>query len=296
MPATKFTCPNGEVVPIRQCLAGCPFGTRCLLQPTLSSIAAATHRKLRVPSVTELIAGTREAYLKKTADYAIDPQARLFALNGTGVHTILALEASEYMSEQRFYGDAFCGQIDLYGDLLGDGVPTLADLKTVGSYKALKALGLEAVDVEIGEVYKTGERKGQMKTRKEWVPGGRRDVREWALQLNAYRYLLEKEGFPVGRMVVQLLVRDAGLEVASRRGIDRSGYLLEINRISDIWIERYFERKAKCLYEAIWTKQMPAICKAIERWGQDRKCRDYCAVRDVCDYAVRLNKKGNEAA
>ena len=93
---------------------------------------------------------------------------------------------------------------------MGDGVTTLADLKTVGSYKALKALGLESVDVATGETYKSGSRTGQPKTRKEWMATGHRDVREWALQLNAYRYLMEKEGFPVGRMVVQLLVRDAG--------------------------------------------------------------------------------------
>ena len=191
------------------------------------------------------------AYLKKTTDYAIDPQARLFALNGSGVHAAHSSEANEFLSEERFYGDTFCGQIDLYGDVLGDGIPTLADLKTVGSYKAMKALGLESIDVETGEVYKTGDRKGQPKTRKEWVPGGRRDVREWALQLNAYRYLLEREGYLVGRMVVQLLVRDAGLEVAQRRSINRAGYIIEINRISDIWIERYFKLKSRCLFVAL---------------------------------------------
>lgn len=296
MPATKFICPNGEEVPIRNCLASCPSGTRCLLHPTLSAIAASTYRKLRQPSVTELIVGTKEAYLKKTTDYAIDPQARLFALSGSAVHAAHAGQAEAFLSEARFYNDTFCGQIDLYGDVLGDGIPTLADLKTVGSYKAMKALGLESVDVETGEAYKTGERKGQPKTRKEYVPGGRRDVGEWALQLNAYRYLLEKEGFLVGRMVVQLLVRDAGLEVASRRGIDRGGYVIEINRISDRWVERYFRIKSRHLYEALWTGRTPGTCRSKERWNGDRKCRDFCEVRGSCDYAQSLQTKEKEAA
>ena len=296
MPATKFICPNGDQVEIRKCLGYCPSGTRCLLHPTLAAIADSTRRKLKLPSVTELIIGTREAYLKKTTDYPIDPQARLFALNGSGVHAAHADKTDTFLSEERFYGDAFCGQIDLYGDVLGDGIPTLADLKTVGSYKAMKALGLEAVDVATGETYKTGERKGQPKTRKEYVPGGRRDVREWALQLNAYRYLLEREGFLVGRMVVQLLVRDAGLEVAQRRGIDRAGYIIEINRISDRWIERYFKLKARRLYEALWTGRVPGTCRSNERWQGDRKCRDYCEVRGSCDYAQSLIRKEKEAA
>ena len=296
MPAKFFTCPSGEQVEINRCLSKCTSGTRCLLHPTLSAIADSTRRKLRLPSVTELIIGTREAYLKKITDYAIDPQARLFALHGSGVHAVHAEKSKEFMSEERFYGDTFCGQIDLYGDVLGDGIPTLADLKIVGSYKALLALGLESVDVNIGEFYKTGDRKGQPKTRKEWVPGGRRDVREWALQLNAYRYLLEREGLPVGRMVVQLLVRDAGLEVAQRRSIDRAGYVIEIHRISDIWIERYFKLKARRLYEALWTNRIPGTCRSNERWQSDRKCRDYCEVRGACDYAMSLKAKEREAA
>ena len=147
------------------------------------------------------------------------------------------------------------------------------------------------MDIETGDVYKTGERKGQPRTRKEYLPGGKRDVREWALQLNAYRYLLEREGLPVKRLVVQLLVRDAGLEVAQRRNIDRAAYLAEINKISDIWIERYFRIKARRLYEALWTGKIPATCRSNERWQRDRKCREYCEVRGSCDYARSLVKE-----
>ncbi len=296
MPAQYFQCPSGDEIDILECLKKCPSGTRCLLQPTLSAIAQSTRRKLKLPSVTELIVGTREAYLKKTTHYTIDPQGRLFALYGMGVHNMHAQHDENLLVEERFYGEEFCGQIDLYGDLLGDGIPTLADIKTVGSYKALRALGLESVDVETGEKFKSGYRIGQPKTRKEWVMGGYRDVHDWALQLNAYRYLLEREGFPVGRMVVQLLVRDAGLEVAGRRNIDRTAYVININKISDHWIERYFQYKARRLSEALATKHLPGVCRPSERWGKDRKCRDYCEVRGSCDYALSLKQKESEAA
>ena len=85
-----------------------------------------------------------------------------------------------------------------------------------------------------------------------------RQKRDHLIESNSlYRYLLEREGFfPVGRMVVQLLVRDAGLEVASRRGVGQTAYVIEINRISDRWIERYFKVKARRLYEALWTGRM----------------------------------------
>ena len=76
MSAEYYRCPDGEEIAIRDCLQQCPSGTRCMLHPTLSAIAQSTRRKLKLPSVTELIIGSREAYLKKTTGYAIDPQAQ----------------------------------------------------------------------------------------------------------------------------------------------------------------------------------------------------------------------------
>ena len=92
------------------------------------------------------------------------------------------------------------------------------------------------------------------------------------------------------------MVRDTGLEVAQRRGIVRARYVIEIGRISDRWIERYFKLKARRLFEALWTNRVPGTCRSNERWHGDRKCRDYCEVRGSCDYAASLTAKEREVA
>ena len=57
MPATQFICPDGNRVPILQCLQFCPQGERCMFLPTLRAIAKSLHRDITEPTVTELIAG-----------------------------------------------------------------------------------------------------------------------------------------------------------------------------------------------------------------------------------------------
>lgn len=66
MPATKFICPNGAETEITTCLKQCPAHHRCLFLPTLRAIAQSVDRKLPKASVTELLCGTREMYLRKS--------------------------------------------------------------------------------------------------------------------------------------------------------------------------------------------------------------------------------------
>ena len=73
MPAKKFICPSGKTIPILKCLNRCQQNERCMFLPTLRAISKSVDRGIQEPTVTELIAGVRETYLKKTADYAIDP-------------------------------------------------------------------------------------------------------------------------------------------------------------------------------------------------------------------------------
>ena len=88
MPATQFVCPKtNEKIKIGDCLQHCTAGQRCMFLPTLRSVAASLDRKLDKPSVTELISGTRETFLKKTTDYAVDPMQQLYAIH-TGFVTI----------------------------------------------------------------------------------------------------------------------------------------------------------------------------------------------------------------
>lgn len=279
MPATQFICPNGDRVKIEGCLKQCKQVQRCMFLPTLRAIAKSLDRKIRQPSVTELIVGVRETYLKKVTEYAVEPFGVLYSLQGQAIHSIHEKNAEGILSEVRLEDGITSGRLDLYGNLLDEGDGILGDLKVTNSYKLMRALGIYKVDVETGEIYKTGLKKGQMKTRKEFRYDGVRDTLDWAIQLNYYRKLLEKEGYPVKRMVIQALCRDSNLKTAAERGITEKSYLIEINRISDCWLTKYFTKKLEMLQSAIETKQLPPICNVRERWN-DRKCLEYCAATD----------------
>ena len=289
MPATKFICPNGERVRIGECLRSCE--KRCMFLPTLRAVANSLDRNIAEPTVTEFIAGVRETYLKKTSAYAVEPSSVLYALHGQAIHSINELNTQgEILSEERLKDDITSGQFDLYGKILDADDGVLGDLKITSSFKLMKALGIYKIKVDTGEVYKSGLKKGQPKFRTELRYDGVRDLLDWAIQLNGYRMLLERAGFKVNRMVIQALCRDASLRISQERGINKPVYIIPINKISDRWLTRYFQHKAKLLSEAIATKTLPPVCSFRERWN-DRKCLDYCAARENCPYAQKLSAK-----
>ena len=295
MSATKFICPSGKVVGVRQCLAECIECKRCLFLPTLRSIAKSLDRKLDTPTVTELIRGTRESYLCKTESYAVSPQDLMFSQLGSAVHEIQAGHGQGNMlSEERIKDEITSGQLDLYGSIYDKSNDTLGDFKVTSSYKLAKALGIYKVDVYTGEFFKSGLRKGLPKTRKEFRYDGIHDVYEWSLQLNYYRLLLEQQGFNVGHMYIQVFCRDYGLQIARDRGITQPVYVLPINKISDYWIKLYFATKAKRLNEALKNKKLPPQCTMRENWSY-RKCESYCAVADYCPLgqAIKASKQAD---
>lgn len=294
MPATKFICPDGQRICIADCLKSCPNAQRCMFLPTLRAVANSLDRKISEPTVTELIAGVRETYLKKTSAYAVEPSSVLYALQGQAIHSINERNTNgAILCEERLKDEITSGQFDLYGKILDEEEGVLGDLKITSSYKLMKALGIYKVDVPTGEVYKSGTKKGLPKTKKEFRYDGVRDLQEWAIQLNYYRILLEQQGFKVKRMYIQALCRDYNLRIAKERGITQSVYIIQINKISDHWLKRYFSHKVKLLREALETKTMPPVCSVRERWN-NRKCLDYCAARENCPYAQRLETKGVE--
>lgn len=295
MPATKFICPDGSRIDIAECLRGCPNKQRCMFLPTLRAIANSLDRNFSEPTVTELIAGTRETFLKKTTDYAVEPASVLYALHGQAIHSINERHTQgAILSEERLKDEITSGQFDLFGKILDADEGVLGDLKVTSSFKLMKALGIYKVKVDTGEVYKSGLKKGQPKFRSELRFDGVRDLLDWAIQLNYYRMLLERAGFKVNRMVIEALCRDSGLRIAQERGITKSIYIIPINKISDHWITRYFRHKAKVLQDAISTNTLPSICSFRERWN-DRKCLGYCAARENCPYAQRLNDVKEES-
>lgn len=288
MPATRFICPNGRSITIKRCLEACPQKARCMFLPTLRAVAESLDRGIKGATVTELIGGVREIYLKKKTSYAVAPQDVLYSLHGQAVHTMHEGHTSgEILGEIRLKDRITSGKFDLYGKIIDEEEGVLGDLKVTSSYKLAKALGFYKVDVPTGEVYKTGARKGQPKTRKEFRYDGVRHVWDWAVQLNYYRILLEKAGFQVNRMLIQALCRDVSTRTAAERGIDKSVYIIPINRISDHWLLRYFGKKSEILKAALRTKTLPPPCKVKETW-QGKKCLEYCEVRGKCPHAVAV--------
>lgn len=291
MSATRFICPDGQRVRIVDCLRSCPQAQRCMFLPTLRAVANSLDRKLSEPTVTELIAGTRETFLKKTTDYAVDPASVLYALQGQAVHSINERHTQgDILSEERLKDEITSGQFDLFGKILDADEGVLGDLKVTSSFKLMKVLGIYKAKVNTGEVYKSGAKKGLPKFRSELRFDGVRDLLDWAIQLNYYRLLLERAGFKVNRMYIQALCRDSGLRIAAERGITKSVYIIPINKISDHWLELYFRHKATLLQDAISTDTLPPVCSFRERWG-NRKCLGYCAARENCSYSQNLIKE-----
>ena len=294
MPATKFICPDGKRIDIADCLSTCPNNQRCMFLPTLRAVAKSLDRQISEPTVTELISGTRETFLKKTTDYAIDPASILYALHGQAVHSINERHTQgNILSEERLKDEITSGQFDLFGKIIDTDDGVLGDLKITSSFKLMKALGIYKVKVDTGEVYKSGLKKGQPKFRTELRFDGVRDLLDWSIQINYYRLLLERAGFKISRMYIQAICRDASLRIAAERGIDKPVYIIPINKISDHWLNRYFQHKAKILREAIASKTLPPVCSFRERWG-NRKCLGYCAARENCPYAQRLLSQNKE--
>ncbi|SCM82571.1 conserved hypothetical protein [uncultured Sporomusa sp.] len=288
MPAKFFICPDNQQIPIESCLTACQSRQRCMFLPTLRAVAKSLHRGITEPTVTELIAGTRETFLKKTMGYAVNPQSVLYALHGSAVHTINENHTEGNMlTEIRLKDEITSGKFDLYGEILDQDSGVLGDIKVTSSYKLMKALGKYKVEIPTGEVYKTGLKKGQPKYKKEWRDDGCRNILDWAIQLNYYRILLQQQGMEVNKMVIQALCRDNSLRIASERGIDQAIYLIAIHPISDHWIQRYMQHKAAALQEALHTGKLPPVCKAKERW-HDRKCQAYCQVAEYCPHGQRV--------
>lgn len=282
MPAKYFICPDGQHTTIENCLKECrlckelPAG-RCLSARTLRAISDSRVWTGK-PSTTQLLKGTREAYLEIIHDYAIDPQKSLFMLQGTKAHGELEKYVGKNeLSEIRLDDGTSTGMFDFYDSEL----KTLFDNKVSGSYKIRKALGKYSVDVPTGEVYKTGEKKGLPKTRKEWADGGYRDCLDWKIQLNDYRIKLEQCGFPVEKMFIEAIARDGGIQAAWRNGIEQNGVLIEINKIPDRHVKAYMDTKASLLINALNTKTTPPECNARECW-HGRKCNGYCNVFQFC--------------
>ena len=257
-----FDCEAGRI-PIEECLNKCPRPEgRCLSLPTLKTIGAARQWK-GTPSVTQLINPTRMEYLKLTEDWAVTPKDMAFALLGIRHHSKLE-DAAKLLgldAEVKLTGEV-SGILDLLEPDELNGGFKLIDYKTWGSYAVAKNIGLKDSGNDIEDV-------------------------QW--QLNYYRMLAEEAGIKVSRLFVQVCVRDGGTYVAKKNGIEEKLMLLQIDKLEDSKVKRFFSAKRFALMNALENKSLPELCEVNERWG-GRRCKGYCPVAEHCPEGRLVNK------
>lgn len=276
MPMTHLVCPDGAHIAKRDCLARCRMSRRCLTLATLTAIVEdSSHEWDGVPHVTSLMNGTMLEFLKIVEDYSINPRNLAYALLGTGHHAKME-EYAGVGGEMKLYlgpiSDPFIqGTTD---DLRPDEDQpwyVLSDYKAYGSYRVAMVLGIE---------------KGILQ---KWhINPDKADLKELTLQLNMYRIMAEQQlGVEVGRLQVQITVRDGGIQAAMARGITEPMYLVDIPIVEDTIILDYFLSRRTKLLEALDRGSVDDICSYEERW-ENRRCKSYCEVAALCPHGVTL--------
>lgn len=298
MPLKQFICPDGGRIDVADCLkeGGCRMGERCATRSYLRLVSA-DRKWTGKPSTTQLIQGTMEAFLKLTKEYAASADRRAFMINGTRAHKNLETSDDEYsLLEEKFQDGDVTSMADVYEQ--ENEIGTLVDYKISGSYKVAKAMGMVTVDELTGEFFKTGNRKGQQKTRKILTRDETKiDLWDWEYQLNDYRMKFEKLGFPVHKMKIQVTVRDGNTFIARSRGVIRNIYYFKIRRIPDAEVTAYFEAKRQALFQALARGSWGDPCTAKENWD-GLKCTKYCEVAEFCKLGKYLmrEKESDEMA
>lgn len=303
MPLKYFICPSGQKYPIEDCLERCHRKEgRCMALPLLVRIGGDQRAWKGRPSVTQLLNGTRHSYLQLTQDYATDPDGRMFMLIGIDAHSKISATAEKIsgLSEEWIGTEEIGGIMDYLErdeEITDREAYVLYDYKTIGSFGVCKYLGMvqrgKRPDPS-GEVYKTNSKYGKKGDPKMINVFGRdpRKVDMWQvdLQVNMYRLLIEKIGFPVSRMLAQAILRDGGLAVARNRGLDRNSYLVEIKRLPDKEVTHYFRQKREALLNAMENGHLPVECTERERWD-GRRCEAFCDVVYWCPEGLERKRK-----
>jgi len=257
-------CPDKQEVTVKECLKECRLEERCTPLAYLKSI---THNKnplttdptQYIPSVTQLLNGTLEEYLKLTTHFATNPQGAAFLTHGNLAHLVIENEAPE--SEIHLEMDGIQGTLDLIEN------DTLIDHKTWGAYKVAKFFG---------KTY------NYIKREIEETEPDRFDI---TFQMNMYRIMYEhKYKKKIKNMKVFIIVRDGGTSNARKNKITKNLYYEKINILPDEDIINFFQAKKLLLLSALTEEKMPEKCSDKETWNGN-KCKKYCSVNFACPYS-----------
>lgn len=299
MPAVGFKCPNDMGFAYwkndydKQKCSHCP--NPCMARPALQ--AAAQQRPWKgKPSVTQLIQPTLPTYLAIVKDYFIEPMGTIASMIGTNSHQAFEnAQPNNWLAEVRLEDDITSGQFDAYDTT----TKTLWDWKFFGAFRIAKALGYTPRWTK--KIITRGKNKGQEKWEQVFEYGGVRDIREIAIQLNYYRYLMEKQGLEVKNIKVNMFIRGGLDATAKRYGLTQPAYIVPINFISKQWVRKYMVMKYDALMRALEEYEREGVdvpdfipsclsaCNKRDRWDNsktypDRKCRDWCNVHEFCPY------------
>ena len=291
-----FICPDGQQIKLEDCFSSCRMGHRCMTIPSLTLISREREWG-GVASTTQLLNGTMEQFLKLTQPYYVDPDKRVFMLEGTKHHKDLEQVAKELglAAEIPLNIDR-----DIF-DLLEweDKELVLTDYKLWGSYKVAKALGVVEVGKQpdlSGAVYKSSGKwgkEGSPKMIPVWdIDPSKIDNWEAELQLNRYRILIKAvTGLIITRMQLQVTVRDGGLYIAKDRGLFQRKYMIQIPMHPDDKVISYFEIKERQLKAALEQGKWHMPCTVDESW-EGRKCAEYCDVWGYCPKGKLVHEIG----
>jgi hypothetical protein len=297
MPLKYFLCPDKQKTEADVCISGkCRMRNRCA--PLAFLKRAAEQRPWKgIPSTTQLLNGTRESWLIINRDYTVRPYSRAFAILGTGAHGFLDIEDEFSITEERITDDIASGQLDRC-ERQEDDEEWLIEWKTSGSRKIKYAAGLVAHKIPMfypngdkvlykraGKGFKVGDQKNET----VWVPEGIQDCRDWILQQNRNRMLVEKaKGIKISRLKIFGIIRDAGTSSGVQNGATEECRYFDVPILPDAEVEEYFKRKADALLKHLADNTLPPICTDDERWwneeyGTYAKCDRYCVVAEFCD-------------
>jgi hypothetical protein len=241
-------------------------------------------------SATESLSGFREVYLKYKTDYIYDLDAAAHAIAGEIVHANLAQFALNDSEIALHVGNTkgVADRIEKHGD-----ETWLVDYKHQGAYSVKKFLGYihEVVEVldEAGRPvrFKSGKRKGQIKTKKELVyrPETRRDNNiTW--QLNIYRYLALEMGLvpSIDKLKVFFIIRDGKTMAARNIGIEGRTLMEDVEILPLDEVKTHLIERSEAMLDYMRTETLPPVCTQEECW-EGRKCSGgYCEVSAMCKH------------
>lgn len=284
---TEFICKDGKKIKCEKCLEECSMGKRCLPYPYLKAVSRVRSYTGKV-SASQAGNGTRYTYLNYTIDFAEDPKDKAFTTLGTNHHILMEDHVGEGENGHYMEHEFFTGTPDYYHKK----EKILWDFKTYKTYKIKKILGAKSEWIEdpSGETYSRG---GRTKTGRVYKKGDPKlieqitidpelaDNKVEALQLNAYRIMMEAEGYEIKEMKLCCTNKDY-MEGSIVGKIE----VVDIPFIDDAIVIEFFKKKTEELAKHMKSKTLPPICSDEERWG-GKRCESYCQFKHICEIELQ---------